>query len=241
MPKRDDQRKTNLADYIPPAGSPGLLARNKWSGGSGSFIAWDSSSPGFTPQQPVDADPSALPNPGYAEECVVSARDPADAVAALTDSNEEAIPACGPAKEDVVLGPSAVAAAITKRQDQEALMANAASIPADSGEGIHHPPRSEIIPWPEEKDLDEITKSNRNVQGLLHFKKWWYLRRIDVSVKGKLLTGIPIFVRKNAIRVVNDAYSYIIPLHNVDFIRTPDGFRSIESEFEGNVIEEQSV
>lgn len=221
MPKRDDQRKTNLIDYIPPAGSPGLPTRNKRGDGSGSFIAWERSAFGFEPQQPVDVDPSDLPNPGYADEYVVSARDPEDAVAAVE--------------------PSAIPATVIERQDQEALMANEPSIPADSSADDPLPSFSKKISLREEKDLVEITKSNRNVQGLLYFKKWWYLRRIDVSVKGKLLTGTPIFVRKNAIRVVNDAYSYIIPLHNVDYIRTPDGLGFIESEFEGNVIGEQSV
>lgn len=255
MPRCAGQRKTNLIDYIPATGSPGLSADKKWDSGSGGFIAWDSSSFDFTPQQPLgspprhvlpvasdaDADSSDFPKQDCAEEHVVSARDPADAVAAVTDSSEEEMPVCGPAREVAPIEPSASPATIIESQAQGAYMANETSIPADSSVCTPYPSFSEKTPLREDKELDEITKSNRHVQGLLYFKKWWFLRRIDVSVKGTLLTGTPIFIRKNAIRVVNEAYSYIIPLHNVDYFRTPDGLDFIESEFEGNVIGEQSV
>ena len=51
-------------------------------------------------------------------------------------------------------------------------------------------------------------------------------------MEGKLLTGIPMMIRKNAMRVMNEHHSYIIPMDNVDYIRTPDGLQWIESEFE---------
>lgn len=246
MPRCADQRKTNLIVYIPPADSPGLSANKKWSNGSGNFIAWDSSASDFTPQQPLESPPRyVLPDPPIPQPRPDNAASGADADSSdllKQDGAEEyVVSARDPAEEGVPVEPSALPATIIERQDHEELMANETSIPADSTVCTPHPCFQKKPPLREEKELDEITISNRNVQGLLCFKKWWYLRRIDVSVKGKLLTGTPIFVRKNAIRVVNEAYSYIIPLHNVDYIRTPDGLDFIESEFEGNVIQEQSV
>lgn len=72
-------------------------------------------------------------------------------------------------------------------------------------------------------ELEGPEEPDPAIEGLLHFKKWWYLRKVDVSVNGEMLTGIPIQIRKNALRVINDDDSYFIPMRNVDYIRTPDG------------------
>lgn len=62
-------------------------------------------------------------------------------------------------------------------------------------------------------------------KGLLQYQKWWYLNPVDVRVNGETVSGIPIFLQENTLRVVNDAYSYFIPLENVDYIRTRNGLR----------------
>lgn len=59
--------------------------------------------------------------------------------------------------------------------------------------------------------------------GLNCFKKWWFRRSADIYVNGNAITGIPIFLHEDTLRVINDAYSYFIPLHKVDYIRTNDG------------------
>ena len=62
--------------------------------------------------------------------------------------------------------------------------------------------------------------------GLLHYRKWWERNEIDLSVYGKLITGTPIFVEENTLRVINSKYSYFIPLEKIDYIRTTDGLCS---------------
>lgn len=59
--------------------------------------------------------------------------------------------------------------------------------------------------------------------GLLNYRKWWELVEVDISVYGKLITGVPIFIEENTIRVVNNKHSYFISLEKVDYIRTSDG------------------
>lgn len=49
-----------------------------------------------------------------------------------------------------------------------------------------------------------------------------------------MLTGTPIFMHEDTLRVVNDTYSYFIPMDNVDYIRTPDGLNAARVEFEEN-------
>lgn len=63
-------------------------------------------------------------------------------------------------------------------------------------------------------------------RGLYRYRKWWELNEVDIRVCGDLLTGTPIFTDCNTLRVVNDAYSYFIPLEKVDYIRTNDGLKS---------------
>ena len=59
--------------------------------------------------------------------------------------------------------------------------------------------------------------------GLLHYRKWWEHSPVDISVCGKIISGTPIFIEENTLRVVNSKHSYFIPLEKVDFIRTADG------------------
>ena len=62
--------------------------------------------------------------------------------------------------------------------------------------------------------------------GLLRFKKWWYRREVCLAVEGDHITGTPIFIAGSTLRVVNPDYSYFIPMHKVDYIRTDDGYAS---------------
>ena len=62
--------------------------------------------------------------------------------------------------------------------------------------------------------------------GLLHYRKWWERNEVDISVCGKLISGTPIFIEENTLRVVNRQHSYFIPLEKIDFIRTTDGLCS---------------
>lgn len=59
--------------------------------------------------------------------------------------------------------------------------------------------------------------------GLLHYRKWWERVEAEILVNGKLITGIPIFIEENTLRVINKDHSYFIPLEKVDYIRTNDG------------------
>jgi len=62
--------------------------------------------------------------------------------------------------------------------------------------------------------------------GLLHYRQWWERSEVDISICGQLITGTPIFVEENTLRVVNSQYSYFIPLEKIDYIRTSDGLCS---------------
>ena len=62
--------------------------------------------------------------------------------------------------------------------------------------------------------------------GLLHYRKWWERDQVDISVCGVLISGTPIFVEEDTLRVVNSKYSYFIPLEKIDYIRTSDGLCS---------------
>lgn len=81
--------------------------------------------------------------------------------------------------------------------------------------------------------LAPISPENGNAlseesRGLLHYKKWWLLRHIDLRVNGEMLSGTPIFVEKGTMRLVDKSYSYFIPLSKVDYIRTQDGFDELK-------------
>jgi len=65
-----------------------------------------------------------------------------------------------------------------------------------------------------------------SLYGLLHYRKWWEQNEVDLSVCGKLISGTPIFVEENTLRVINKQYSYFIPLEKIDYIRTTDGLCS---------------
>ena len=60
-------------------------------------------------------------------------------------------------------------------------------------------------------------------RGLFHYKKWWFRCKIEISVNGQLICGIPIFTDHNTLRVVNEKHSYFIPVEKIDYIRTSDG------------------
>lgn len=60
-------------------------------------------------------------------------------------------------------------------------------------------------------------------RGLFHYKDWWFRNKIEISVNGKLICGIPIFTDHNTLRVVNEKHSYFIPIEKIDYIRTSDG------------------
>lgn len=62
--------------------------------------------------------------------------------------------------------------------------------------------------------------------GLLHFKEWWELVGVNICVNGEQISGIPMSITENAIRVIDNDYSYFIPLEKVDYIRTNDGLLS---------------
>ena len=62
--------------------------------------------------------------------------------------------------------------------------------------------------------------------GLLHYRQWWERNEADISICGKLVSGTPIFLEENTLRVVNCKYSYFIPLEKIDYIRTTDGLCS---------------
>ena len=59
--------------------------------------------------------------------------------------------------------------------------------------------------------------------GLLHYRQWWERSEVDISVCGKLISGTPIFIEENTLRVVNRSHSYFVPLEKIDYIRTTDG------------------
>jgi len=61
--------------------------------------------------------------------------------------------------------------------------------------------------------------------GLLHYQKWWFRSAVDVSINGEKLSGTPIFVHDDTIRMVNDDHSYFVPLTKIDYIRTTDGLK----------------
>jgi len=77
----------------------------------------------------------------------------------------------------------------------------------------------------------EYTPSTRchgcaGILGLLHYRQWWERNEVDISVCGKLISGTPIFVEENTLRVVNCKHSYFIPIEKIDYIRTTDGLCS---------------
>lgn len=74
-------------------------------------------------------------------------------------------------------------------------------------------------------------------RGLFFYQKWWKLREVEIFVNGDMLTGTPIFTHENTMRVVNELYSYFIPMQKVDYIRTPDGLNSCLEEFEDTIFD----
>lgn len=72
--------------------------------------------------------------------------------------------------------------------------------------------------------------TNSDGEGLLYYQRFWYLCDVSISVRGELLSGIPMDMHENTLRLINEQYSYFIPIHQVDYIRTPDG---LETSFNG--------
>jgi len=85
---------------------------------------------------------------------------------------------------------------------------------------IHYTP---IRPGSPPEPKEERKAPPASFYGLLHYRKWWERNEIDLSVCGKLITGTPIFVEEDTLRVINSKYSYFIPLEKIDYIRTTDG------------------
>lgn len=85
---------------------------------------------------------------------------------------------------------------------------------------------------PEIDETNDMTEPGSDAQGLLQYEKWWYLREVDISVRGEMLTGIPIFVKQDTLRVINGPFSYFIPMARIDYIRTPDGLCALRTEFD---------
>lgn len=79
------------------------------------------------------------------------------------------------------------------------------------------------------KFLTNVNTNNNNnnndkkLCGLLQFKEWWELVGVNICVNGEQISGIPISIKEDAIRVIDNDYSYFIPLEKVDYIRTNDG------------------
>lgn len=84
---------------------------------------------------------------------------------------------------------------------------------------------AEAPPVSETDDGSAEPEEEPSDRGLLYFRKWWELSKADISVGGELLTGIPVFISGDSLRLVNDNYSYFIPLEKIEYIRTTDGLR----------------
>jgi len=76
------------------------------------------------------------------------------------------------------------------------------------------------------KPFAEEAPCREGLAGLLHYRQWWERNEVDISICGKLVSGTPIFLEENTLRVVNSKYSYFIPLEKIDYIRTTDGLCS---------------
>lgn len=98
------------------------------------------------------------------------------------------------------------------------------------------PVEPRLIPTPRYHDIKEqknLKHSKMNTEaklctqtnnsGLLYYRKWWERHNVEISVNGKIIEGVPIFIEQNTLRVVNKKNSFFIPLEKIDYIRTPDG------------------
>lgn len=74
---------------------------------------------------------------------------------------------------------------------------------------------------------EEDTCVDAKENGLKQYKKWWFRRNVDISVNGDMITGTPVFIKENTLRVIGNLHSYFIPLHKVDYIRTDDGLENM--------------
>lgn len=69
--------------------------------------------------------------------------------------------------------------------------------------------------------------------GLLSYEKWWFLNDVDIHVGGTLLSGMPISLHGDTLRMINDTYSYFIPLCQIEYIRTLDGLSNLDTLWQG--------
>lgn len=164
--------------------------------------------------------------PEDAMERVFASAAPEDSFEALVEQGEAALDFLS-AKDDQ---PAAVIEIPdpAKLEIERNITAQCTSSMEDAPDSPEESPPSPYIP-----NLSDSEETDPNIKGLLHFKKWWQFRDVGVSVNGVLVTGTPIQLQKRTLRVVNDQYSYFIPMKNVDFIRTPDGLEMSYLEFEG--------
>lgn len=148
------------------------------------------------------------------------------------------------AANDKVLSPEDRAQNVAISENRKVLPMDGSRHIEESTQSANLPPLPEEMPLPEPcehtadfaisgngennvVDTANIESCNQaNNSGLLHFRKWWERVEVDVSVYGNLITGIPIFIEENTLRLVNDNHSYFIPLEKVDYIRTTDGLSS---------------
>lgn len=175
-----------------------------------------------------DVDSQRDVQPGDAMERVCASDAPEDSIEALVEQSEaEAALDFWDAKDDqsvaVIEIPDPAQREIERNPD-----AQSTSRMEDETDCPEESPPSPYIP-----NLSDSEETDPSIKGLLHFKKWWQFRDVGVSVNGVLVTGTPIQLQKKTLRVVNDQYSYFIPMKNVDYIRTPDGLEMSCLEFEG--------
>ena len=88
---------------------------------------------------------------------------------------------------------------------------------------VHYAP---VTAWPPAEAPKAPCGGCAGLFGLLHYRQWWERNEVDISICGKLVSGTPIFLEENTLRVVNCKYSYFIPLEKIDYIRTTDGLCS---------------
>ena len=85
---------------------------------------------------------------------------------------------------------------------------------------------SEVVHQEDTSCSEEIGKAEPCAEGLLRYKKWWFIREVNLCVEGDMLTGVPIFLYDDTLRVINEDCSYFIPMRKVSYIRTPDGLKN---------------
>ena len=88
---------------------------------------------------------------------------------------------------------------------------------------VQMPPEMPVAEEVNEPQTEEITPAPE-CEGLMRFEKWWYRRSVEVRAGGETILGTPIIIEGGVMRLINEGYSYFVPLGKVDFIRTRDGY-----------------